>query len=122
MSETDALALVDAYLGAVAQRDFDTARRYLSDTDFHYVSPIGRYDDADVFIRNIERIGPILVKMETCFCSAQGSQVCHFLDVTVSIAEYITYRSAQLTEVADGRITRMEVIFDASDYQRMFGE
>ncbi|HOP17972.1 MAG: hypothetical protein KDI22_11010 [Gammaproteobacteria bacterium] len=122
MSDTDALALVDAYLGAIAKRDFDAARGYLSDTDFRYVSPIGKYDDADVFISNIERIGPILVKMETRFRSVQGSRVAHFLDVTVSIAEYVTYRSAQLTEVANGRITRMEVIFDASDYQRMFGE
>lgn len=122
MSDTDALTLVDAYLGAIAKRDFDAARGYLSDSDFRYVSPIGRYDDADVFISNIERIGPILVKMETRFRSAHGARVAHFLDVTVSIAEYVTYRSAQLTEVADGRITRIEVIFDASDYQRMFGE
>jgi hypothetical protein len=122
MSESDAKGVVDAYLAAIAARDFSAARGYLSDSGFRYQSPVGRYEDADVFISNIERIGPILVNLKTRFVSAEGARVCHFYDVTVSIAEYETHATAQLSEVVDGRIRRIEVIFDASDYNRMFDD
>ena len=122
MSESDAKAVVDAYLAAIAARDFAAARRYLSDSGFRYQSPVGRYEDADVFISNIERVGPILVDLKTRFASTDGARVCHFYDVTVSIAEYETYATAQLSEVVNGRIKRIEVIFDASDYRRMFDD
>lgn len=122
MSESDVRNLADAYLSAIGRRDFATARSYLSDGDFRYRSPVSSYQDADVFISNFERIGPILVKLETRFSCMEGPDACHFFDATLSIGEYVTYPCAQLTKVANGRITRIEVIFDASDYRRMFGD
>jgi len=121
MPITDPQALVDRYLRAIGERDFASARTCLGDRGFRYSSPIGHYDDADSFIANIEHVGPILVNVETRFVCADGKRVCHFLDVTVSLSDYTTQTAVQLATVENGRIVRLEVVFDASEYHRMFG-
>jgi ketosteroid isomerase-like protein len=53
---------------------------------------------------------------------AEDGVVCHVLDVTVNMTGYQTQRVVQLARVRDGRIIRLEVIFDASEFNRMIGE
>jgi hypothetical protein len=66
MSPETPFAVADAYHDALEARDFGLARQYLSDTGFHYRSPVTESSNADKFTVVISRIGPILERIERC--------------------------------------------------------
>jgi len=117
-----AAEIVDDYLEAVSRRDFVTARGYLADRGFEYVSPIARFNDPDLFFENMHGVGAILHRLDTRLRFSEGNDVCHVLDVTISMDGYDMQSVVQLAQVRDGRIVRLEVIFDASDFHRMIGD
>jgi ketosteroid isomerase-like protein len=121
MPSTDAVEVVNRYLAAIASRDFDSARSYLADRGFRYTSPIATLDDADAFVASLLGVGAILQRVEAPHVFVRDGDVCHVLDVTVAMAGYETQRVVHLAHVAGGRITRIEVIFDATNYHRMIG-
>lgn len=112
--------VVDAYLAAIAARDFDAARRCLSNRSFRHRSPISSFSDADAFIADIARIGPILEAIERRRTFVDGNEVC-------TIADYITRMDRRevtpvvhwLT-VVDGQIVAIETFFDARGYAKLF--
>ena len=114
--------IVDRYLEAFARRDFPVARSYLADSGFEYISPIARFDDADVFLSNMEGVGAILHRIETRLCFVNGNDVCHVLDVTVSLSGYEKQSAVSLARVEHGRIVRIETLFDATNFHRMIGD
>lgn len=116
------LTVVGNYLEAFARRDFEAARACLADRGFEYVSPIASFDDADVFMAGMDGVGAILHRLETRQCFVEGNDVCHVLDITVSMDGYETSRLVQLARVKGDRIARLEVIFDASNFHRMIGD
>lgn len=118
MSSTE---VVDRYLEAIGRRDFFTARKFLTDRGFEYISPIARFDDPDAFFENMQGVGAILHRMDTRLRFTAGEDVCHVLDVTVSMDGYEMQSVVHLARVLDGQIVRLEVIFDASNFHRMIG-
>ncbi len=115
------LAVVDGYLGAMAARDTAGARSYLADADFEYISPIANFHSADAFTENMGGATAILHDVVVVHRFATDGVACHVLDVTVNMTGYQTRRVVQLAQVRDGRIIRLEVIFDASELNRMLG-
>ncbi len=113
---------VEAYLQAIAERDLDQARRYLADTRFRYTSPIGSFADADRLIESLFGVPPILEQLTLRKCLSEGEEVIGILDVRVTMQNYATHAIAFWCRVQDGRIRSMEVIFDASEYRRMFAD
>ena len=113
---------VEAYLQAIAERDLDQARRYLADTRFRYTSPIGSFADADRLIESLVGVPPILEQLTLRKCLSEGEEVIGILDVRVTMQNYATHAIAFWCRVQDGRIRSMEVIFDASEYRRMFAD
>ena len=113
---------VEAYLQAIAERDLDQARRYLADTRFRYTSPIGSFGDADRLIESLFGVPPILEQLTLRKCLSEGEEVIGILDVRVTMQNYATHAIAFWCRVQDGRIRSMEVIFDASEYRRMFAD
>ena len=113
---------VEAYLQAIAERDLDQARRYLADTRFRYTSPIGSFADADRLIESLFGVPPILEQLTLRKCLSEGEEVIGILDVRVTMQNYATHAIAFWCRVEDGRIRSMEVIFDASEYRRMFAD
>jgi ketosteroid isomerase-like protein len=113
---------VEAYLQAIAERDLDQARQYLADTRFRYTSPIGSFDDADRLIESLFGVPPILEQLTLRKCLSEGEEVVGVLDVRVTMQNYATHAIAFWCRVQDGRIRNMEVIFDASEYRRMFAD
>ena len=111
---------VEAYLQAIADRDLDQARQYLADSRFRYTSPIGNFDHADRLIESLFGVPPILEKLTLRKCLEAGEEVIGILDVRVTMQNYATHAVAFWCRVEDGRIRNMEVIFDASEYRRMF--
>lgn len=122
MQSMEAQGVVEGYLEAVGRRDFAAARDFLADRGFEYISPIARSGDADEFVSNMEHgAGAILHHMESRLSFVSGDDVCHVLDVTVGMDGYETQTVVHLARVEGGRIVRLEVIFDASNFNRMIG-
>jgi hypothetical protein len=111
---------VAAYLQAIADRDLEQARQYLADARFRYHSPIGSFDNADRLIESLFGVPPILEQLTLRKCLSAGEEVIGILDVRVTMQNYATHAIAFWCQVQDGRIRNMEVIFDASEYRRMF--
>lgn len=108
------------YLDAFEARDFEQLRRYLSDTQFSYHSPVSSYSSADSFVANIARVGPILEGVERRMIFVEGNTVCGILNLRTTMEELRLVPVVQLATVVDGRITSLEAIFDATAYNRMF--
>ena len=119
MQMTESMRLVERYLDALAARDLDAVRGLLSNEGFHYISPIAQFDDPDDFVASMEGVGAILHKVKIIHRFADGELVCHVVDITVSLETYRTRRIVQLARVQADKIVDLEVIFDASEFNRM---
>lgn len=114
--------VVAAYIDAIEARDFDGARCYLSDSRFSYRSPVSSADDADTFIAIISRIGPILNGIERRSIIVDGDNVCTILNFKTTMENLRMVPVAGWATVADGKITSLEVFFDASEYNKMLAD
>jgi limonene-1,2-epoxide hydrolase len=110
---------VEAYVRAIASKDFDRARTYLADSGFSYRSPISSHADADGFIADLSRVWPILEGIDVRRTFVDGDEVCSILDYRIRLSSLQVVPVAQLARVSDGRIVSLETFFDASDYRRM---
>jgi limonene-1,2-epoxide hydrolase len=120
MSPETPVEVVSAYLDAFEDRDFERARQYLSDSTFHYRSPVTQVNNADAFTSIISRIGPILERIERRKIFTKGDEVCVIMHIITSMEGMKDMPLVQLAKVADGKITDMEVFFDASEYNKLF--
>jgi len=117
---SDALALVDAYLDAIAAFDYERARSFLADIGFSYVSPISAFSDADDFVGYLSLSSGIVQRMRRRKVFVDGSDVCHILDFIIQLSDKRTVPVAQWAHVTDGRIDSLELIFDGHEYHRLF--
>jgi limonene-1,2-epoxide hydrolase len=122
MSQQTPESTVTAFLDAIEARDFERARGYLSDTRFSYRSPVSRTDNADTFIVNISRVGPILERIERRRTFIDGSDVCTILNYRTTMEVMREVPLVQLATVVGGKIIALEVFFDASEYNKLFAE
>jgi hypothetical protein len=118
--EDDALALVEAYLAARDAHDYRRARTFLADRGFVYESPISRFDSADAFLDYIALTSGIILAVETRKVFVDGSDVCHLLNYRVQISEKFAATVVHWATVQGGRIVRIETVFDASEYRKLF--
>jgi hypothetical protein len=112
--------VVKAYVDALEARDFELARKYLSDACFHYRSPVTESSNADSFTAIISRIGPILERIERHKVFTRHDEVCVIMHVITTMENMKDMPVVLLAKVVNGRITDMEVFFDASEYNKMF--
>jgi hypothetical protein len=120
MKTSDPVALVEAYLNAIAAHDYDQARAYLADTGFSYESPISTFRNADDFIQYLSLTGGILQRIQPLKVFRDGDDVCHFLRFVVQISDKESVKVAQWARVANDRIQNLEVVFDSHLYRVMF--
>jgi hypothetical protein len=111
--------IVNSLFDAYEARDFELARTFLSDDAFSYQSPIEFFTNADAFISNISRVGPILERIERCKTFVNGNEVCSVLKIHTTMDTLNATPVVQLTTVMDGKIVAMEAIFDATEYNKM---
>lgn len=112
--------IVSAYLDAIEDRDFERARGFLSDSRFVYRSPIFNCESADEFIIDLARVGAILDRIERRRSFSDGNEVCGVLRFVTSWSQPTSTDVVHWSRVEDGRITRIEAIFDARGYAAMF--
>jgi SnoaL-like domain len=112
--------VVESFIQAIEQRDFERARSYLSRHRFRYVGPTRAFDRPDDLIANLTLLEPILEKVIRRRWFVDGDEVCLIATYVTSMEALRSIRTAQWMKVEDGKITSMEVFFDAHAYTKMF--
>jgi len=112
--------IVDAYLEAMARHDYEGARGYLADAGFTYESPIARFESADAFMEYSAMSMGILQRVERVKTFVDGPDVCSFLIMHIQISDKDRVKAVNWSRVEQGRIRRMEVLFDTRIYQALF--
>lgn len=112
--------LVERYVDAVARFDYTTARECLADEDFRYSGPISTFHSADALMRYLELATPIVQRVEIQKAFEADHDVAHFLVVGTQLSEKLSVHVAQWAHVRDGRIDRLELVFDAHWYRSLF--
>ena len=120
MTSPTAPEIVDAYLAAIAARDFQRARSYLSDRGFSTRSPISTFTSADAYITDISRVGAILERLHRRKTFADGDEVCAIVDYVTHMHQRLVSPVVHLMRVQDGKIVSIESFFDARAYAEMF--
>jgi hypothetical protein len=118
----DPLSVVEAYLNARDAFDFERARGLLADSGFHFSSPIATFDSADSFIQHSALAGGIVQSIMRRKVFVDGPDICHFLTLRIQISEKQSVDVAQWAHVEQGRILRIESVFDATLYRTLFPE
>jgi ketosteroid isomerase-like protein len=116
----DPLSVVEAYFAALSAYDFGRMRALLADRGFSFHSPIATFDSADLFIQYSAHMGGIIQSLKVRKVFVDGPDVCQFLTYRIQISEKRTVDVAQWSHVEDGRILRIESLYDASIYREMF--
>lgn len=114
------LEVAQAYLDALAARDFDRARAWLSSKRFYARSPISEYGSADAFIESVSRIGPILEKLECRKTFVDGNEVCLIVDYVTRMDQRLISPVVHWLRIEGSEIVFIESFFDAHGYVSMF--
>lgn len=77
------------------------------------------FDSADAMMAHFELVSPIMQHIKKRKAFVDDSEVCHILVVTAQISEKHATTVAQWAQVGDGKITRLELIFDAHEYKKL---
>ena len=112
--------VVNAYLDAIAARDFARVRELLADEGFSNRSPISTFDDADAFVADISRVGPILERIERRRQFVEGEQVCVIVNYVTHMDQRRVTPVVHWMRIAGGKIAAIETFFDARAYAEMF--
>lgn len=116
----DPLSVVEAFFAALRAYDFVRMRALLADQGFSFRSPIATFDSADLFIQYLAHASGIIRSVEFRKVFVDGPDVCHLLTYRIQISEKQSVNVAQWSRVENGRIQRIETVFDASVYRELF--
>ena len=120
MKSTKARRLVDEFLDHVGSHEYERARVLLADEGFEFESPISRFSSADDFIQHMSLLGGIVHRIERRKVFIDGQDVCHFLVYVTQLSDKESTKVVQWARVADGRIQRIETLYDTHWYREMF--
>ena len=116
----DPLSVVEAFFAASDAFDFERARELLADLGFSFRSPIAVFDCADHFIQYGAHTSGIIQSVQVRKVFVDGPDVCHFLTYRIQISEKLSVDAVHWAHVEQGRILRIEALFDASVYRELF--
>ena len=112
--------VVDAYLSAIADRDFARGRSYLADEGFRFRSPVHRLDSADEFVGTFWGVESILDAVHREKRFVDGSEVLDILEFRVQISEPASAWVVHWATVENQKIVSIRTYFDAAGYAEMF--
>jgi ketosteroid isomerase-like protein len=112
--------VVERFLAAFEEGDFEAARRCLGEERFAYLGPTRAFERADAYLADLAHMRLILKRLEVRRVFSDGDDVCVIFDFHSTLADLAHNRVAEWFTVAGGRIVRIEVFLDASPYNRLF--
>jgi ketosteroid isomerase-like protein len=110
MTKTQAETLADTYFDAWLGKDFARLRAVLAD-DVAFAGPFARITGADECMRGIEGLSKITTGIAIRKVFVAGDDVLTWYDLSTSVADPVAV--ANWMHVEDGKITSIEVAFDA---------
>jgi hypothetical protein len=120
MSGNETIEPVNEYLDAIESHDYERARGLLADEGFQYQSPISSFSSADDFMQHVSLLGGIVQAIERMKVFVDGQDVCHLLVYITQLSDKESTKVAHWAHVVDGRIQRIETLFDTHSYRQMF--
>lgn len=114
------LSVLEAFFAALRAYDFERMRVLLADQGFSFRSPIAAFDSADLFVQYSAHASGIIRSVEVRKVFVDGPDVCHFLTFRIQISEKQSINVVQWSHVENGRVQRIETVFDASVYRELF--
>ncbi len=120
--ETDPQAVVECYLQALEERDYEVARACLADQGFSYTSPIAAYTRAEDLLDHAMIGGSIVQQRQVVKCFVDGPDVCHILRYCIQLSDKQQIDLAHWARVEQARIVSILAIFDAHAYWTLFEE
>jgi len=97
--------LVNAFIEALNEEDFATARNYVQD-DFSFDGVMGKRNSADAYFKDMEKMR---FKYDIKKTFADGDDVCLLYDINM---QGTTIFTCGWYKVKDGKIQSLKVVFD----------
>ena len=104
--------IVAAYYDAWRLHRGDMSSVPLAD-DFTFTGPVASFDSADGYRAMAAQAGQTVTSFEVRRQFIDGGTVCSIIDWEMAIPGLGPMTSAELLEIADGKIVRGELIYDA---------
>lgn len=111
--------VVEDFLTAIAERDFDRAMQCISVRSLEFVGPSKSYRGGETLRQDLELLYPILAKMQRRRLFVDGCDACVIYDLCTTVPGMELIRLAEWITVNHGLITRMEVFYDTHAYAQL---
>lgn len=115
-----ALEIVARYYDAWQTKQGDMTDVPLAE-DFAFTGPVASFDDAEGFRAMAREAGQAVTSFSVRRQFADGDTVCSIIDWEMALPGTGRMTSAELLEIAGGRIVRGELIYDAEALRRATG-
>jgi ketosteroid isomerase-like protein len=86
--------------------------------DFEFRGPVANFDSADAYRTMAREAGQAVTSFTVRRQFVDGDTVCSIIDWEMALPGVGRMTSAEILEVADGRIVRGELIYDAEELRR----
>jgi limonene-1,2-epoxide hydrolase len=111
--------IVLSYQDAIGRKDFQAARKLLSDT-LEFRGPLETFHQADDFLRAIQKLSAIVEGVEILKVFEDGTDVGLFCELKARTVG--TSFVAEWYKINDGKIASVRVAFDARPFAAMFAQ
>lgn len=107
------------YYNAIARKDPTAARRFLAD-DLVFVGLFETFTNAEAYLKALTGLLQIVTRFDVQAIIAEGNEVAVFFELeTTAPAEAVTL-VAEWIRVRDGKIVRVQAVFDGRPFAAMF--
>lgn len=115
-----ALEIVGRYYDAWKNKKGDFSEVPLAD-DFVFTGPVASFDSAEAYRAMARQVGSMVTKFDVRHQFVDGNRVCSIIDWEMSLP-VAPMTSAEILEVADGKIVRGELIYDAEELRAVLAQ
>jgi hypothetical protein len=112
-TSTSTAGVAATYFRAWKDHDWDTLRAVLDD-DVTFKGPLATLDGADACLQGLQGMSQIVTDIEIHRAFVDGADVVTWFDLHTKIAD--PSPTANWSHVEDGKITRIQVTFDARPF------
>jgi len=119
MTSANASDIVESYRGALAQGDYDTARRLMQD-NMTFQGPLDTFNTADQYLEAARRLASIIQRIDLKKVFVDGDDVCVLYEMVTNTPAGTAF-IAEWYQVKGGKIAALRAVFDARPFAALFG-
>ena len=111
--------ILKKFYAAVAKKDIAAARAYLND-DLVFVGLFETYPNAEAYLKALTGLLSITVRLDVKKIIAEGNDAAVFFELETRAPAEATTLVAEWHQVKNGKISRVESVFDGWPFAAMF--